>query len=213
MREKEKFAVYSHAFGAILASGGVTILWIKALTVVNTSSILSLLAYSFALLFLFIASTIYHFKMKNDNEMSIWRKMDHIAIYVMIAGTYTPIAYFYLDSRLSTLVIAIQWLLVAVGSIHKVFFIKTAKWLVALIYLIQGWMAVIFLQQLLVIMSASDTILLVTGGFAYSVGAILYIFDSNNTKIIGLSLHDYFHILVLIGAFLHWIVVFHTLGL
>ena len=211
MKETERFAAYSHGFGAVLAVCAGIVLLILLTKISTAHFVLPILSYAFSMVFLFLASSIYHAKLKEDNENSLWRKIDHISIYFMIAGSYTPLVYFYLINPLKIIVIVAQWSLVLIGIILKFWTLQTPRWLTAFIYLAQGWMVVIFLERLIIIMPTLDFILLVLGGVSYSIGAILYTIDSKPNKVCKLSFHDIFHILVIIGAAFHWVVVYHAL--
>ena len=95
MLKEERFAVYSHFVGFLIAVIGAIILIIQAS--IHQKHRLLASIYSFAIIFLFAASTLYHYFKKGEDQFSIWRVLDHIAIFFMIAGTYTPLAYIYLD--------------------------------------------------------------------------------------------------------------------
>ena len=113
MLEHERFAVYSHLFGLVLATGGSAFLIYTA--IINATHRFIAPLYSFATVLLFASSMLYHYFKKKENEFSFWRILDHVAIYIMIAGTYTPLSYIYLSGAWRWGIISAQWFLVLVG--------------------------------------------------------------------------------------------------
>ena len=204
--QKEKFSSLSHLFGAILAILGMIILIIKAKG--NTANISIAIIYSLSTFFLFISSTIYHARKKEENEESIWRKLDHIAIFIMIAGSYTPICFLFLDGIWRWSILILQWILVISGIILKLVVLNTPRWITITIYLVQGWVAIIPFYQLTKVMPLASIILLIAGGISYTIGAIIYKFKKPNPLPGKFGFHEIFHIWILIGAFLQYIPVF-----
>lgn len=204
--QKEMFSCMSHLFGAILAILGMIILIIKAKG--NTANILIAIIYSLSTFFLFISSTIYHARKKEENEESIWRKLDHIAIFIMIAGSYTPICFLFLDGAWRWSIMILQWTLVISGIILKLIVLNTPRWVTITIYLVQGWVAIIPIYQLTKVMPLVSIILLFAGGLSYTIGAIIYKLKKPNPYPGKFGFHDIFHIWILIGAFLHYIPMF-----
>ena len=123
---EEQFSCYSHMTGAIFAIIGTLLLIV--LSNGELEKIVISLIYGLSISFLFFASTMYHAHKQSENEKTVWRKLDHIAIFVMIAGTYTPISYIYLTGGWRIGILFAQWLLVAVGIVLKLFIINTPRW-------------------------------------------------------------------------------------
>ena len=115
IKSEELFNFYSHLFGMIAAVIGTIFL----LNVASDSISMLVVAaiYGLSISFLLLASSLYHFFKKKDNELSFWRKMDRLAIFFMIAGSYTPVCYFFLDDSWRLPMISVQWGLVASGLI------------------------------------------------------------------------------------------------
>ncbi len=164
--------------------------------------------YGLAVIDLFTLSTLYHAFKKHENSTGIWRKLDHVAIYVMIAGTYTPVVYIYLDGAWRWSIIAIQWALVAAGILFKFYFIRAPRILSTILYLLMGWMAVLVIGQLFSVISMLSFWLLLGGGIAYTVGAVIYAFKKPNPVPGLFGFHEIFHWFILLGAVLHFWVVF-----
>ena len=164
--------------------------------------------YGLSVVFMLLSSALYHAFKTGENQASFLRKMDHFAIFCMIAGTYTPLCYIYLEGNLKWGIIVAQWTLVIAGFFLKVFYIKAPRLFTTIIYLLMGWMAIVPIKQLLSAVPLASTILLFTGGIAYSAGAVIYLLKKPN-PIPGLfGFHEIFHICILIGVFLHFPVVF-----
>jgi hemolysin III len=155
-----------------------------------------------------LSSALYHAFKKAENQASFLRKMDHFAIFCMIAGTYTVLSYVYLEGYLKWGIIIAQWTLVIAGLFLKVFYIKAPRIITTAVYLLMGWMVIIPITQLLSAMSAVSIILLFLGGLAYSIGAVIYIQRKPNPVPYFFGFHEIFHLFVLLGVFLHLPVVY-----
>ena len=206
---EERFSCYSHLAGAILGVIGTFMLIIFRTGELGT--IIVSLVYGLSISFLFFASTMYHAHKRSENEKTLWRKLDHIAIFVMIAGTYTPISYVYLTGGWRLGILFAQWFLVAIGIVLKLLILNTPRWATILIYLLQGWMAVLPLYLLLKIMPISSFILMALGGIAFTIGAIIYAVKKPDPKPGVFGFHEIFHVLILLGAGLHYIMVWQAL--
>ncbi|MGL4368523.1 MAG: PAQR family membrane homeostasis protein TrhA, partial [Spirochaetota bacterium] len=169
---KEKVSFYSHLSGAVLSiAGGMFLL--SAAGPVRADRII-VLVYVLSVCWLFCASSIYHAQKKVENGTNIWRKFDHFAIFFMIAGTYTPLCYYYLSGSMRWWIIGTQWTLVALGIVFKIFFLNAPRRLYTIIYLLMGWMALIPIKDLFLNMPASAFAFLVGGGVIYTAGAVIY---------------------------------------
>jgi hemolysin III len=142
------------------------------------------------------------------NDMGIWRKFDHLAIFIMIAGTYTPMAYVYLDGAWFWSIISVQWAGVIAGLFFKVFYLRAPRIISPILYLLMGWMAVIPMNILWHRMSTVSFMLLAAGGLAYSIGAVIYAIKKPNPIPGVFGFHEMFHIFILIGALLHYFMVY-----
>ncbi len=126
----------------------------------------------------------------------------------MIAGTYPPLCYIYLEGNLKWGIIVVQWTLVIAGFFLKVFYIRAPRLFTTIIYLLMGWMAIVPIKQLLSVVPLTSIILLFMGGLAYSTGAIIYMLKKPNLIPGFFGFHEIFHLFILIGVFLHFPVVF-----
>lgn len=166
------------------------------------------LIYSVGAVCLFSASSLYHAFKQKENDINIWRKLDHVAIFIMIAGTYTPIAYIYLDGAWFWSIISVQWACVILGLFFKVFYMRAPRILSPILYLSMGWMAMIPLRILWQEMPGLTFALLAAGGAAYSIGAVIYAIKKPNPFPGVFGFHEIFHIFILAGGVLHFFMVY-----
>ena len=202
---------YSHMLAAVAALAGYIVLLCNSsgsITKIVLSSI-----YSLSAIFIFTCSTIYHGQKAGEDERNPWRRLDHIAIFFMIAGTYTPISFIYLDGWWRWGTIGAQWLLVILGLVFKLVYIHGPRWLTTVIYVLMGWMLLVPLiwGPLLTTMPAKSLWLLLAGGVAYTLGAVFYALKKPNPIPGVFGFHEIFHLLVIAGAVLHYLVVYYAI--
>lgn len=206
-RKKEEIInVVSHGVGAILSIPAFIMLIIKALQMHSNIALLSYIVYGISLIVLYFSSTLYHLvqKPKLRNTLNVW---DHISIYLLIAGTYTPFALLGLPGVWGYSILSIVWTFGIVGIIIKIFFFGRYNTLSAIAYVIMGWIAIIGVNQLFVNVGMAGTIWLFGGGIAYTIGAVIFLFDNKIPYN-----HAIFHFLVLTGSLCHFISVYFYLS-
>jgi hemolysin III len=206
VKTQELFNFYSHLAGMIAAVIGTVYLAMVASS--STSGLITALIYGISVVFLFSASSLYHAFKKKENELSFWRRMDRLAIFFMIAGTFTPVCYFCLDGSYRWFMIAFQWSLVGVGMISQIFFPRAPRKLYAVIYLFMGWSGIFTIKQMLSNMSLSQSVLMLSGGAAFTLGGIIYAIKKPKMFPGVFSFHELFHIMVLIGGVLHYAMIY-----
>lgn len=206
IKSEELFNFYSHLIGMIVAIIG-TIFLIHAASD-SISMVVVAAIYGLSISFLLLASSLYHFFKTEDNELSFWRKMDRLAIFFMIAGSYTPVCYFFLDDDWRLPMISIQWGLVAFGLVSQIFFPRAPRMIYAAIFLVMGWLVVLPINQILDSMSTAQVSLLFTGGVAFSFGALFYAIKRPVLFPGIFSFHELFHVMVLIGASCHYALIY-----
>lgn len=195
----------THWAGALLAFAGLI-----ALLVVGwgtPAKVISLLVYGVSLVFLFSASATYHMVQVRDKALEVFRKVDHAAIYCLIAGTYTPFCVNALDGFWKWGMLSIIWSLAVVGIVVKVFYIRAPRWLNAGIYVAMGWLAVGAAGQMLAALPVWVLTWLIIGGVIYTLGAVVYITKIFNFKPGVFGFHEMWHIFVLLAAAAHFIAV------
>lgn len=159
---------------------------------------------------LYAASTCYHTVVLDERRTTIFRKMDHISIAIMIAGSYTPICLSFLKNV--PLLVAV-WTLAVFSALLKLFWITCPKWLSSALYLLMGWLCVFSFKSLLLLLPAPAFGLLLAGGVAYSVGAVIYALHPKafDEKHIYFGSHEIFHVFIMLGTFCHYELLLHYL--
>lgn len=203
--QKEKVSAYSHAAAIPVMAIGTIILLFQAKGNLPLQIVSAI--YGISAICLFTASFLYHSKKRSENETSVWRKLDHSAIFILIAGTYTPMCYIYLDGWMRWGILIAQWSLVFSGIIFKMFFINSPRIIGTVIYLAMGWIVVIPIRQLYTIMPHDVWLFLFAGGIAYTAGAIIYALKKPNPIPNRMGFHELFHFFIIAGAVLHLMMV------
>jgi len=195
----------THWAGALLALAGLAALLIVGWS--TPAKIVSLLVYGLSLIGMFSASATYHMVQAKDRVLLILRKIDHSAIFLLIAGTYTPFCINAFDGFWKWGMLTIIWSLAAIGIIVKVFYIKSPRWLNAGIYVVMGWLCVGASGQMLATLPAWVFIWLLAGGVIYTLGAVVYITKIFNFKPGVFGFHEVWHIFVMLAAAAHYVAV------
>jgi len=195
----------THWGGAILALAGLIALLIVGWS--TPTKIISLAIYGVSLIFLFSASATYHMVKVKDKALEIFRKVDHAAIYVLIAGTYTPFCVNAFEGFWKWGMLSIIWSLAIIGIVVKIFYIKSPRWVSAGIYLIMGWISVSAAGQMLSALPTWVFVWLLIGGIIYTLGAIVYATKIFNFKPGVFGFHEVWHIFVLLAAAAHFVAV------
>jgi len=195
----------THWAGAILALAGSIALMIVGWGA--PAKVISLVIYGVSLVFLFSASATYHMVRVKDKALEIFRKVDHAAIYFLIAGTYTPFCVNAFSGFWKWGMLIIIWSLALIGILVKVFYIRAPRWLNAGIYIVMGWLAVGAAGQMLAALPAWVLTWLIIGGVIYTLGAVVYITKIFNFKPGVFGFHEVWHIFVLLAAAAHFVAV------
>lgn len=195
----------THWAGALFALGGLVALLIIGWD--TPAKIISLAIYGVSLIAMFSASATYHMVRVKDRALEIFRKVDHAAIYLLIAGTYTPFCVNAFEGFWKWGMLTIIWSLALIGIIVKVFYIRAPRWLNAGIYLVMGWLALAAAGQMLAALPAWVLTWLIIGGVLYTLGAVVYITKIFNFKPGVFGFHEMWHIFVLLAAAAHYVAV------
>ncbi|MBI9104950.1 MAG: hemolysin III family protein [Spirochaetales bacterium] len=206
LKREESVNFFSHLIGALFMPVG-TFLLIQG-SAKDLLSVVTLLIYGISVTLLFSASSLYHYMKKEENEKSIWRTLDHVSIFFMIAGTYTPITAMVLDGPWRVSILAVQWGLVALGLVQKLIWLRAPRWLTTAIYLAMGWIAIVALKPLYDHTSMELILLLFGGGVLYSIGAVIYAMKKPNPFPGFFGFHEIFHIFILAATVVLYILVY-----
>ena len=199
-KEEERWNISTHAFGLVMSVAGIIPLTVKAVQGHSLKILIAFLIYWIGVSTMFLASTLYH-SATDPVKRSRLNIFDHSAIYLTIAGTYTPISLLVLPPFCGITVLITVWLIAATGIILKFFFIGSFPRLSTVMYVLMGWVIVIAIKPLINSMSTAGLLWLLAGGVAYTIGAALY-------QVKGLKFnHAIFHLFVLLGAAFHYVVV------
>jgi hemolysin III len=164
--------------------------------------------YAFSVAGLFGASALYHRINWSTTGARRWmRRLDHSMIFLLIAGTYTPFAVLVLNGPLATAILIVVWAAALGGIVLKLAWIDAPKWLVALIYVAIGWVALAAFPQLLDKLGVTATAMVAAGGLLYTVGAIVYARKRPDPSPTVFGYHEIFHALVILAAALQYAVV------
>ncbi len=208
MRIREPINGLSHLLGLVLAAAGTLMLMSLAS---RPEQLAGFGVYGSTLILLYAASTLYHTLPLPERPLRALRTLDHIAIYFLIAGTYTPIALVTLDNRLGWTLLAVVWLIAAAGIPFKLFFLDAPVWLSTATYLVMGYLALVAIIPLARAVSWGGVLWLVAGGIAYTIGAVIYSRQRPNPFPGLLGHHEIWHVLVLIGSGCHFaFMVYHV---
>lgn len=198
---EELLNVASHGVGFVLSIAAFIALLIRALTSGNSLYLMSFGIFGFSLLFLYASSTIYH-STKNPIRRAKLRILDHVSIYILIAGTYTPFTLITLQGSTGWVIFSVSWAMALAGVILKFFYTGQFRLLSTLLYVFMGWLILFAIRPLIDELPAAGLNWLISGGLAYTLGAVLY-----TIKKIPMN-HAIFHLFVLLGSSCHFIAVY-----
>lgn len=178
----------------------------------TAETFLAVLVYSLSLVGLFVCSAIYHRIHWQEKARALMRRLDHSAIFALIAGTMTPIFYLTLpeDSRLYA--ISLIWSVATLGIIQAIFWISAPKWLASILYVAAGWLGYPFLEKMSAVLGTSGVILVLAGGILYTLGAVVYALKRPNPWPKSFGYHEIFHLFVAAAAVCHFILIKNLLS-
>ncbi len=195
----------THLAGAVAAAMGLV-----GLVYVGRESLFkqaSLFVYASSLILMFAASAAYHLIRGGPRIQLLLRKLDHSSIYLLIAGTYTPICLRFFDGFWQWGIPAIIWSMALIGILVKLFVINAPRWITAAVYLLMGWLSVIAIPEMLRAMPVGALVWLVLGGLLFTVGAAVYVAKKPDWFPGVFGFHEVWHILVILGCLCHFIVM------
>lgn len=205
---REPVSGLSHLIGAVLSLVGLVLMIYYAVQVGTVWHIVSFSIFGGSLILLYTASTIYHLLTISDKGIRVLRKIDHMMIFVLIAGTYTPICLIPLRGGWGYSLLAVIWGVAIVGTIMKLLWFDAPRWLYTLFYVIMGWLVVIAFWPMTKTIPIEGIAWLVAGGILYTIGAVIYgtKWPKLNFKLFGF--HEIFHLFVMYGSFCHFWLMF-----
>ncbi len=206
MPKEEIFNSITHLAGAILSLAGLIILIVTASLYAGALEIASSIIYGTSLLLLYTFSTLYHGSIGNLKKL--FRKLDHISIYLLIAGTYTPFTIITLKGKMGWTMFATVWILAAIGILLELFYKKQGRVLPVTIYLLMSWALLAAIKPLLTNLSFIGFFWVLLGGLFYTIGVIFYALDKKVRYF-----HGVWHLFVIGGSISHYFAVLFYSGL
>jgi hemolysin III len=200
-QKEEKLNILTHALGIVLSVIALVLLVFYAAKTGTVWHVVSFSIFGSSLILLYSASTIYH-SSKNPKWREKLNIIDHSAIYVLIAGTYTPFCLVTLNGTIGWVIFGISWGIALVGIILKLFYTGKYEKASTIAYVLMGWIIIFAIKPLVENLPQNGLIWLFLGGLFYTIGAVLYSFKSLKYN------HAIFHIFVLLGSFSHFMAIF-----
>ena len=198
--QEELINAYSHGLGAVLAFIAAIFLIVKGYGL-PLGQWISLWVYGLSLVLLLSSSMLYHFA--QDERKRYWyKKLDHTAIYYLIAGTYTPFLSIAIPTAKAHHLLIALWVIALIGTLFKLVFIYRFQKVSLAAYLVMGWLAVLVMDDMQRYLSRDAIQLLITGGLAYTVGTLFYALKNVRYT------HAIWHVFVLLGAGLHFLAIY-----
>lgn len=195
-------------FGA--AAAGIVLITIAAFRP-GLTPVVSMTIYSVTVCGLFGVSALYHRRVWTERGYQIMRRLDHAMIYILIAGSYTPFSLLLLSPPMSTIILAIVWGGALAGAIVSLVWPHAPRWISAPIYLALGWVAVVVLPDFLRHGGLATLLLIVAGGAAYTIGAVMYALRWPNPWPATFGHHEFFHACTIVAAVCHHIAAYFAL--
>ncbi len=208
LKIREPINSMSHLVGAVLSMAGLIILLVKSVQAGGIIHLLAALIFGLSLILLYASSMIYHGVVSSVEVIRLLRKIDHCMIYVLIAGTYTPVCLLTLQGKLGIGLLIAVWSLAILGIVLKLVWFDAPRWLYTGFYLLLGWLAVFFIYPISLALPGQGVFLLVLGGLFYTVGSVLYAIKPQRLKLWKLGFHEIFHLFILAGSISHYMFVY-----
>ena len=207
---KDPGSAITHFIGMVMAIPAAIPLLIKAARQSDPLYIVAMGVYALSLILLYTASTAYHTFDRSERINTILKKIDHMMISVLIAGSYTPICLLVLEKKTGLVLLGIVWGIALIGILIKAFWVYCPKWVSSVLYIGMGWTCVLAFGQIFHAMSPAGFGWLLSGGIIYTVGGIIYALKlsvfNNRHKYFGS--HEIFHLFVMGGSLCHYIVMY-----
>ncbi len=208
---REPGSAITHFIGMMLAVFATIPLLIKAGTTQGGKSLTAMTIFMISMILLYTASTLYHSVNLQGRALRIFRKLDHMMIFVLIAGSYTPICLIVLGGKDGYTLLSVIWGIAIVGMLIKAFWITCPKWFSSIIYIAMGWVCVFVFRQLLQNLPLEAFFWLFGGGVIYTIGGVIYALKLPifNAKHAGFGSHEIFHLFIMAGSVCHFIFMYN----
>ena len=202
-KEEEKANVITHSLGVLFAFIAMPFLIIKANSFNTNYSVTTVCVFGFGMLATYLSSTIYH-ALQESKKKEKWHICDHICIFLLIGGTYTPIIFRYLPLGEAIFFMSTMWIIILIGVVFKLFFTGRFEWLSLTLYIFLGWMIVFVSNSISKTMSSDVLNWILYGSFSYMIGIVFYRWRSRKYT------HAVWHCLTLVGTVAHFIAIYKS---
>ncbi|TNE74321.1 hemolysin III family protein [bacterium] len=194
----------THAVGALAAVVGLVFMIYDSSQRESYLAIMASLFFGISMILLYSSSAAYHWVMGSDNRILWLKRVDHMMIFILIAGSYTPYCLIALPSPMSWIVFGIVWGIAVGGVLLKLLWIHAPRWISTGIYLGMGWMSVAIFPSMVDTFTLGGYIWLGLGGLAYTIGAVIYALKKPDPFPLKFGFHEIWHIFVMAGTFCHF---------
>ena len=208
-RLKDKWSALTHMIGFAAAIVATPFLMIRGSQMADSlESMISYAVYMLSMVLLYGASSSYHAFNISPRANMVLKKIDHMSIFLLIAGTYTPVCTILLEGYMRTMMLVLIWSIAAGGILFKLCWVTCPKWVSSVMYTAMGWTCLIVLPQLLASLPPAAFLWLLAGGVLYTAGAVFYAAKPRIFRNPEFGPHEIFHCFVLAGSLCHFIMVF-----
>lgn len=211
---KDPGSAFTHFLGILMVVlAAFPLLW-KAVRGEQPIYLVSLGIFVISMFLLYSASTIYHTFNLSEYGNQLLKKLDHIMIYVLIAGSYTPVCLITLRESSGIYLFFLVWAVAFFGILQCIFFINCPKWVSSILYIAMGWLCVFSFSDIIALMHPKTFLWLLVGGIIYTIGGIIYAckFPIFNNLHKNFGSHEIFHLFVLAGSLCHFIVMYQLIA-
>lgn len=202
---REPFSGISHLAGAVVAAAGLVDLIVAAAG--RTVQLVAFVVYGFSLILMYLSSGIYHSVQASGKSLEMLRRMDHTAIYMLIAGTYVPICLICLAGPWGQALLIAEVVMAVIGTVAALAFKGGPSWLRAALYVAMGWLAVVAICPLSANLPAAALHWLLAGGIVYTIGAVVYVTNRPRLWPGRFGAHDLWHLFVIGGSYCHFVLI------
>ena len=205
---REPISSLTHLLGAFLSLIGLILLIKYSLDTSNVYNTIMLAVFGVSSILLYSASSTYHQCLSSEKVIKVLRRVDHSMIYVLIAGTYTPICLIALKGKIGTFLFLGVWLLAFIGILLKIVWFDAPRWLYTGFYILMGWISVFAIVPIIRAVSVGGFMWLLAGGLFYTIGAVIYATKRPKINLKFFGFHEIFHIFIMLGSLCHYILMF-----
>ena len=205
LKQNELTSSLTHFVGMLLAIAGLVVLVVYAALQSSVWHITTFSIFGASLVLLYFVSSLYHFVSRENRFKNSLQKIDHAMIFILIAGTYTPVALIPLRGAWGWSLFGIIWGLAVIGILLKIFLSdKLPRWIFSVLYLLMGWLAVVALSPLAHALPAMGLFWLILGGIFYTTGVVFFALERSVSSAHYFGMHEIFHLFVIAGSASHF---------